>query len=150
MTFSLRSAATVAILGWLGLATTAALADEDRPYTEGHVVKVDTVRTEYGHFDDYMKFLDTSWKHEMEALKKAGLIVSYEVLTADPQGPNDPDIFLVTTYKNWAALDGLEPKEEAILKSVYGSVEAADQGAVDRAKMRRAIGTTTMQVLNLK
>jgi hypothetical protein len=150
MTLSLQSAARVAILGCLGLVTTAALADDDRPYTDGPVVKVDSVRTEYGHFDDYVKFLDGTWKQEMEALKKAGLILNYEVLTADAQGPNDPDIFLVTTYKNWAAFDGLDAKEQAILKNVYGSVEAANQGAVDRAKVRRPIGTMTMQVLQLK
>ncbi len=150
MTLSLRSAASLAILGCLGLVTTAALADDDRPYTEGPVVKVDTIRTEYGHFDDYVKFLDTAWKKEMEALKSAGLILNYEVLSGDPQGPNDPDIYLVITYKNWAALDGLDAKERAILKDVYGSVEAANQGGADRSKIRRAIGTLTLQALELK
>jgi hypothetical protein len=150
MIHPLRCVVTVTILGCLGLVTTAALADDDRPYTEGPVVKVDTVRTEYGRFDDYVKFLDTSWKKEMDALKSAGLILNYEVLTADPQGPNDPDIYLVITYKNWAAFDGLDAKERAILKNVYGSVETANQGAADRAKMRRTIGTLTMQAIELK
>jgi hypothetical protein len=149
MSSIVRSGGRLAILACLGVLTTAALA-EDQPYTEGPVVKVNAIRTEYGRFDDYVKFLDTTWKREMDAEKKAGLIVSYEVLTAEPQGPNDPDLYLVVTYKNWAAFDGLDAKAEAIAKRVYGSLAAADQGAVDRGKMRRNIGTTTMQVLNLK
>lgn len=149
MSAILRSGARLSLLACLGLITTTALA-EDQPYTEGHIIQINSVRTEYGHFDDYMKFLDTTWKREMEAEKKAGLILSYEVLTADARGPDDPDIYLVVTFRNWAALDGLPAKSEAIAKQVYGSLSEADKGAVDRGKMRRVIGTMTMQALNLK
>jgi hypothetical protein len=36
------------------------------------------------------------------------------------------------------------------LAQVYGSVHAADQGAVDRGKIRRPVGGQMMQVLELK
>jgi len=135
----------------IGLAlTSVAAVAEDHPYTEGAVVSVSGVRTEYGRFDDYMKFLDTTWKQAEEAAKKAGLIVSYQVLQTLPRGPDDPDIYLVVTYKNWAAMDGLRDKTEAILAQVYGSVHAAEQGAVDRGKIRRTLGGQMMQVLELK
>lgn len=151
MRSTLRSAARVTVLAGLGLIATAVLADDQSlPFTEGHVLSVDAIRTQEGHFLDYMKFLDTQWKQEMEAEKKAGLIVSYEVLTLNPRGPNDPDIYLVVTYKNWAAFDGLTEKEAAITNEIFGSVQAATQGDVDRGKIRRVIGTTNMQVLNLK
>jgi hypothetical protein len=138
-------AATIA----LTLTTFTAVA-EDQPYTEGAVVNVAGIRTEYGHFDDYMKFLATSWKQAEEAAKKAGLILSYQVLQVEPRGPDDPDIYLVVTYKNWAALDGLREKSDAILAQVYGSMHSAEQGAVERGKIRRTIGSQTMQVLELK
>ncbi|MGH8209395.1 MAG: hypothetical protein ACREU6_07315 [Steroidobacteraceae bacterium] len=133
----------------LGLISTGVLADE-RPYTEGNVVNVAGIRTEYGHFDDYLKFLSTTWKQEMEASKKAGLIVSYEVLQVEPRGPDDPDVYLVITYKNWAALDGLTAKSDAIASQVYGSVVKSNEGAAERGKIRRTVGSQTMQVLNLK
>lgn len=135
----------------IGMALTSLGAvAEDRPYTEGAVISVSGIRTEYGRFDDYMKFLDTTWKQAEEASKKAGLIVSYQVLQAQPRGVDDPDIYLVVTYKNWAALDGLRDKSDAILAQVYGSVHAAETGAVDRGKIRRTIGGQFMQVLELK
>ena len=143
-----RFALCAAAIG-LALTSIAAVA-EDHPYTEGAVVSVSGVRTEYGRFDDYMKFLDTTWKQAEEAAKKAGLIVSYQVLQTLPRGPDDPDIYLVVTYKNWAAMDGLRDKTEAILAQVYGSVHAAEQGAVDRGKIRRTLGGQMMQVLELK
>jgi uncharacterized membrane protein len=49
-------AAIIAVLG-LALVSVAAIA-EDHPFTEGAVVNVSAIRTEYGRFDDYLKFLD--------------------------------------------------------------------------------------------
>lgn len=128
----------------------SALALADPPYTEGNVVQVAGIRTEYGRFDDYMRFLGGPYKKEMEAAKKAGLIVDYQVLSVEPRGADDPDVYLVTTFKNYAALDGLSAKMDAIAAQVYGSVEQSDKSAVDRGKMRHTLGTTTMRVLNLK
>jgi hypothetical protein len=57
---------------------------------------------------------------------------------------------LVVTYKNWAALDGWLEKGDAIAKQVEGSVEASARSFGDRDKIRRTVGSSTMQVLNLK
>jgi hypothetical protein len=132
------------------LFTASLAAADDQPYTEGHVVNVSAIRTEYGHTEDYLKFLAGNWKKEMEASKAAGLIVDYHVYAAEPRGPNDPDVYLVITYKNWAALDGLADKSDAIASKVYGSVMKSDEGAIDRGKIRRTLGSETIQELVLK
>jgi len=126
-----------------------AMAD-DHVYTEGPVVNVAAIRTEVGKFDDYMKYLDTTWKAEQEAAKKAGYILSYKVVTVEPRSDNDPDLYLITWYKNWAALDGGLAKGDAIAKQVEGSLNASNQGAVDRGKIRRILGSFTGQELDLK
>jgi len=133
----------------LPCASNSAFAD-DHAYSEGPIVTVTMIRTVDGKLDDYMQWLDTTWKAEQEAAKKAGYIQSYEVLTANPQGPNDADVLLVITYKNWAALDGGLAKGDAISKQVEGSVSAANQSEVDRSKIRRVLGSQTMQVATLK
>jgi hypothetical protein len=138
-----------AMLVALTFTNIAAFAD-DHAYSEGPVVNVSMIRTVDGKFDDYMQWLDTVWKAEQEAAKKAGYIQSYEVLTANPQGPNDPDVLLVITYKNWAALDGGLVKGDVISKQVEGSVAAANQSEADRSKIRRVLGSQTMQVAKLK
>src|ERR1700691_3626170 len=148
MTIKNYIAAFAAVLG-LTLTSVAAVAD-DHPFIEGPVVNVAAIRTEYGKFDDYLKFLDTTWKATQEAAKKAGYITSYKVITVQPRGENDPDIYLVVYYKNWAALDGATAKGDAVIKEVLGSVSAANQGAVDRGKIRRVLGSFTGQVLDLR
>ena len=133
----------------LAFMSASAVAD-DHPYSEGPVVNVSRIRTADGHFDDYMKFVTTKWKQEQELGKKAGDILSYEVLTVEPRTPDDPDLLLVIYFKNWAALDNSIAKSDAIAKAVDGSTAAADKGQADRAAIRRILGSTTMQVLNLK
>jgi len=97
-----------------------------------------------------MKFLATKWKASQEAAKKAGYITSYKVITVEARGENDPDIYLVVYYKNWAALDGATAKGDAIAKEVEGSLAASNEAAVSRGKIRRILGSWTGQELDLK
>ena len=119
-------------------------------YNDGPVVNVSAIRTVDGHFDDYMHWLATGFKKQEEAAKKAGLIVGYHVYTAEPRGPNDPDVYLVVEYKNWAALDGIGAKFDALTTQTEGSVQKADDAQVSRAKIRTVLGSETIQEALLK
>jgi hypothetical protein len=132
------------------LCSSAIAIADDHAYSEGPIVNVTRIRTVDGKFDDYMKYLDTTWKREQEAAKKAGYIISYQVLTVEARGPDDPDVLLVITTKNWASLDGALAKGDAIAKQIEGSLSASNQAQSDRSKIRRVLGSSTMQVLELK
>lgn len=131
------------------LLANVSLAD-DHSYSEGPVINVASIRTAEGKFDEYMDWLSTTWKKLQEESKKRGYLVNYEVLTVEPRGPNDPDILLVTTYKSWAALDGSIAKGDEVSKAVEGSVAAANKSQSERDKIRRVLGSQTMQQLILK
>jgi hypothetical protein len=133
----------------LACVTSLALAD-GRSYNDGPVESVTFVRTVDGHFDDYMQFLDTTFKKQQEAAKKAGLILSYEVDVAQPQGPNDADIILIVRFKNWAALDGLGGKFDALTTQLEGSVDKSNQAQAARVKIRTILGSVTVQEAVLK
>jgi hypothetical protein len=97
-----------------------------------------------------MHWLATTWKKQEETAKAAGLITKYRVLVVESHTPNDPDIYLVTEFKNWAALDGLGGKLDGVSTKVEGSLDAASKGEVDRAKIRTVLGSQTMQEAALK
>ena len=124
-----RIAACAAFMS-IACVSVSAFAD-DHAYTEGAVVNVARIRTVDGKFDEYMKWLSTSWKQQQEAGKKAGYIVSYQVVSVEPRTLDDADLLLVTTYKNWASLDGALAKNDAIAKQVDGSVEASNVNVVE-------------------
>src|SRR5437879_9362480 len=96
--------------------TRDALAQNDRQYTDGPVTEVDYIQIEYGHFAEYIDWLNSTWKPTMEATKKAGIIIDYKVFQASPKSPDQPNIFFFITYKNMAAYErnssdkGIEPE----------------------------------------
>lgn len=123
---------------------------DGRDWNDGPVINVASIRTVDGHFDDYMHWLATVYKKEQEAQKKAGLILGYRVIVVEARGPNEPDIYLVTEFKNWAALDHLGSRLDAISAQIEGSVEAANKSEADRAKIRTVLGSRTEQEALLK
>lgn len=141
--------ATATIAAALFTLSSLALAD-GREFNDGPVVNVSAIRTVDGHFDDYMHWLATGWKKQEEAAKKAGLVLDYHVYLAEPHGPNDPDVYLVITYKNWAALDGLGGKFDKLSEQLEGSLQKADEGQVARGKIRTVLGSETIQEAMLK
>jgi len=143
-----------AICGTAALVAASALTTpvyaDGRDWNDGPVINVSSIRTVDGHFDDYMHWLATTYKKQQEAAKKAGLITSYRVIVIEPRGPNEPDILLVTEFKNWAALDHLGSKLDQISAQIEGSIEAAAKSEVDRAKIRTVLGSRTQQEAILK
>src|SRR6476619_177714 len=59
-----------------------ARAQDVRQYTEGPVTLVQEIGVEYGHFEEYIDWLNSTWKPTMEANKKAGIIIDYKVFSS--------------------------------------------------------------------
>jgi hypothetical protein len=123
--------------------------EDERQYTEGPVTFVQEIAVEYGHFEEYIDWLNSTWKPTMEATKKAGIIIDYKVFSATPQSPDHPSIILWITYKNMAALDrGVE--EEEIAKKVIGSTEVQNKARVGRNEYRKVLRREYVRELILK
>ncbi len=133
----------------LATIATAAFAD-GTDFNDGLVVSRTAVRTADGHFDDYMHWLDTVWKKQEEAAKKAGILTDYKVLVAQPRGPQDADIYLIEFYPSWATFDGIGHKMDAISNQIWGSVKESDTEEADRGKIRTILGSEVMQEAELK
>jgi hypothetical protein len=132
---------------WIGAGIAA--AQDVKPYKDGPVVGLSYIKVKNGRFDDYMSFLDKSYKPLMEAYKKAGLIVGYSVLTATARSPREPDIILSITYPNMAALDRTDDFE-AVDQKVVGSTAVQNKGSIDRDAMREVLGSEILREMILK
>jgi hypothetical protein len=110
---------------------------------------VDYLRVEYGHFEEYIDWLNSTWKPTMEAMKKAGLIIDYKVFRLTPKSPDQPNIILWITYKNMAALDKGD-ELEAVAKKVICSTECQNKARVARGEYRRVLGTELIREVILK
>ena len=146
----LRRFAGLLLAALLTLASMSALAQEERSYTEGTVMEVSAIKIKPGGFDAYMAWLQKTWKAANEEYKKAGLIVDYGVYATNARNPSEPDLYLTIVYKNWGALDNLQDKTDPIDKKIYGSTTQANQGFIDREKIREVLGVERIQQLKLK
>ena len=149
MTMKSRALGALAgIFAFAALSGTATAAD--RPYTDGPVTNVSSIRTMPGMFDDYVTWLAGPYKQAMEAQKAAGVILGYAVYSTIPRGPNEPDLYLLTTYKNMAALDDLNAKTDPIFEKLQGSLAEQNKAYIDRGKMRTILGDMLIREAILK
>jgi len=127
-----------------------ARAEDVRQYTEGPVTEVDYIQVEYGHFEEYIDWLNSTWKPTMEASRKAGLIIDYKVLQLTPKSPDQPNISLNITFKNGAAAFDKGVELEDVAKKVIGSTEVQNKARVGRNAYRKVVGVEYVRELILK
>lgn len=139
----------IGTLGLLLCFTLQAFAQEH--YTEGPVWQVSLIRVKPTQFDAYLTSLRQSSKPLLDEQKRQGLILDYKFfLNTTKHDPDDWDISLAVQYKNFAALDGLTAKNEAIRDKVLGSKQAAQQLGEKRSEIREIVRTMTLREVTLK
>jgi hypothetical protein len=148
----LRSRALGALAGLLAVITLSGTATAaDRPYTDGPVSIVTSVKVEPGMDDAYMSWLQSGWKKSLEAQKAAGIVLAYAVYGTQARSPDEPDLYLVVTYKNMAAFDGLDDRVEPIMEKTFNATQQQmTQAGVERGKMRTILGSEMIRELVLK
>ena len=116
-----------------------------RGYSYGPVTEVDYIHVEYGHFDEYMAWVTSTWVPTMEAEKRAGLIIGYRVFQASPKSPDDANVYLEITFRNMAAYAGDIGDQadafEAVTEHVICNSACQNQARVHRNEIRRVLGT---------
>jgi hypothetical protein len=127
-----------------------ARAQDERAYTEGPVTQVGYIRVEYGHFEEYIDWLNSTWKPTLEATKKAGLVIDYKVFQLTPKSPDQPNIILWITYKNGAAALDKGVEFEAVAKKVICTTECQNKARVGRNEYRKVLGNELLRELILK
>jgi hypothetical protein len=133
------------------LSLNARAQDQDvRQYSEGPVTEVDYIQVEYGHFEEYIDWLNSTWKPTMEATKKAGLIIDYKVFQLTPKSPDQPNILLWKTFKNGAAALDNGVELEDVAKKVIGSTDVQNKARVGRNQYRKVLGIEYARELILK
>ena len=134
------------VLVGMSLLASQAMA-QDKPYREGSVWSVTMIKVKPGMFDVYMREVLPQRRKIMEEAKKAGLVLSEKILSGPSSGRDDFDVLLMTEYKNFAALDGMDAKFDVIMSKVVGSEDKQVQQMSKRGEVREILGDKVMQEL---
>jgi hypothetical protein len=120
-------------------------------FTEGPVWRVQLIRVKPGQMDAYLTSLRQSTKPIIDEEKKQGMIVDYKVFFKSTQhGTEDWDLCIAVQYKNWAALDGLSARGEAVRDKVLGGKSQLASVMQKRADIREIVSSELMQEVTLK
>ena len=144
----LKHVAALSFIAVLSVGIAQAASDE-KPYKEGPVTSVAFIRIKDGKQMDYMNYLNSTWKQEHEAEKKAGLVTDYHIYEVAPRHPGDANLILTVTYPNYGTLDRVGDFD-AVAAKVEGSLKAADKGFADRGSIREVLGSELVRELILK
>jgi hypothetical protein len=134
----------------VGLSVGEQALGEEKPYTEGTVWNLTFIKRKPGMFDVYVQDAVVGRAREMAEAKKQGIVLSYKTLSGTSANREDWDILFMEEYKNWAALDGLSDKLDAIQTKAHGSVEKVVQASLKRTDVREVVGNKRMQELIVK
>lgn len=121
------------------LAGISVYAQVTRPYRNGSVWTMAFIRMKPGMETAYLNYIATDWKKEQEELKKAGLSLSYKVLTTEGHNAADFNIILMTEYKDLATFEANEAKQDALVQRVIGDDEKQRQGYRERLEIREVL-----------
>lgn len=120
-------------------------------YTEGPIWRIQLVRVKPTHMDEYLTSLRQSTKPLIEEEKRQGLILDYKVFFKETKNsPEDWDICLAVEFKNYAAMDGLAAKGEAVRDKIMGGKAPAQQLSEKRAEIREIVSSELLQEIFLK
>ena len=142
------------LLSGICLAAAPALAQEH--YTEGPVWAVNYVRTKPGKYDDYMKYLRSTFLVSTSEARKQGLVLETKILLNTPRDANDWDVAIATLYPSFGkAMDfnqADDDKRKAIAEKQFKTKDEAKQqeAIAPRFAMRDALGTRYLREVNLK
>ena len=120
-------------------------------YTEGPIWRIQLIRVKPTHMDEYLASLRQSTKPMYEEEKRQGLVIDYKVFFKQTKNsPEDWDICVAVQFKNYAALDGLAAKGEAVRDKIMGGKAPAQQLSEKRAEIREIVSSELLQEIFLK
>lgn len=111
-----------------------------RPFHDGTVWDISFIKMKPGMETAYLNYIATDWKKSQEAAKKAGLILSYKVITSEPHNPGDFNIMLMTEYKDLATMEANTQKADDLAQTTVGTDAQQMEGYRKRLEIREVLG----------
>jgi hypothetical protein len=146
----MRKISLTTIILFCCLVSTTAFAQAPEGAGPGPVWRVTLYKIKPGKMNESMRELREHFKPMFDELKKQGAIVDYKVYTNITRDSSaDWDMGIAIGFKNFAALDELGRKTNAVAVQHFGSEEKALAAAEQRRELRETISVRLMREANL-
>jgi hypothetical protein len=120
-------------------------------YTLGPISRITLVDIKPGRGSEFWTDLRQSLRPLFDEYKRQGLIEDYSVgLKTTSDGPQDWDVAIILTYKNWAALDTFATKGDSVSMRYYGSYGKRSAAGTKRSDFSTVVGSFLVRDVTLK
>lgn len=140
----------IATVGAALMGTSVTAQDAKRVYDQGPIGDVTHVKVEPGQLNAYMENLNGLWRRSMDDAKRWGEVLDYRVYTNMAAGKDEPDLLLVTTYRNAAVMDTSLDELDRRTAAMQSSITKANQATIARGKLRTILGNDLYRELTFK
>lgn len=142
-----RSALVLLVL----LVTLTPAAHSQEHYTLGPVQRIILLDIKPGKGREFWTDLRQNVRPLYDEYKRQGLIQDYSVgLKTPAEGPEDWDVALILTFKNWAALDVFATKGDSVSMRYYGSYGKRSEAGARRSDAGTVISSFLVRGVTLK
>jgi hypothetical protein len=141
-----------ALLAAFALTAPAPVAAQttERVWDQGTVWQITYVETKPNMFNSYLQNLSQVWRAFLEKQKERGDVVSYKILNVQNVRDGEPDLILLTEFKNMAVFDQSVDEFEAMAAEIMGSLEDMQTDNIAREDMRTIRSTVLARELMFK
>jgi hypothetical protein len=123
-----------------------ALAQESS-YKLGPLWTAARIDVEDGQYENYLDWLNKVWVDNQAFAKKQGWIMDYYILDNINARDGEPDLILLTRFKDFPSVAELDRRNAIINKRMSQDDHTADAASGDRKKMRRQMGSVMYREL---
>ena len=133
----------------LGLFGNTARAQEH--YTLGAVQRIILLDIKPGKGPEFWTDLRQNVRPLYDEYKRQGLIQDYSFgLKTTAEGPQDWDVAIVLTFKNWAALDTFATKGDSVSMRYYSSYAKRSEMGAKRAESGTTVSSFLVRNITLR
>ena len=116
-------------------------------YELGPLWSVSMIDVEDGQFENYMDWLSQQWRSNQAFAKQQGWLLDYHILGNENRRPGEPDLYLITRFKDYPSAAENERREAIMLRRMQTDVRTAEQQSGQRSVMRKQMGSMMLREL---
>ncbi len=125
--------------------TTPVFAANEYPVDPGDYVEVSGISVDDGHDLEYLNYLAGTWRSNQDYAKAQGWITGYEILSNENKRPGEPDVYLVTRFKEFANTAEGTRRGEAMQAHMRMTQTQMQAASGDRAKYRHQLSSQLLR-----
>lgn len=136
-----RTVLTIVAAAAFGAAATVSAQVVERVWDDGTVWTIGKVDIKPGQYNAYMKYFKEVTIPRLEYGRRSGDIVSWKVMSVMNPRHGEPDVLVLTEFKNMAAFDRGPAFGEEMSRKLAGSLQARQAQQVQLRELAEPMGS---------